>query len=195
MIPLSLVCAFLLYHGAFFRFSPHLSLFFSSLFSIHLGVYLITVSSSLFPIGAELLDFALNLPVGQSLIIALSSLIITYLILKFGSKGVPFIIAALASPVFLIIVNSLLPSPFSLITSLIIDLFLLALLVISVIRWREWTAITASSLAGGIGLAILFASFYYFTLPVAIILGIILSGSGFLIQKSTKGKRISEHTQ
>ncbi len=189
MIPLSLISAFLLFHGAFFTYALAISLFFSILITVHLGYYALQSSSPAIAQAQELLAWAVRLPFYQAVIIIALTLLTTYLITRFWRRGAPVILMILA-PVSVLPAASLLThQPISYLSSAIVYILVTATVFIARYRSRKWTAIISSSTAGGIALALLFASFYYFTTVVTVTLGLILIGSGILVQNSTRKKR------
>ena len=189
MIPLSLISAFLLFHGAFFSYALGISLFFSILVTSHLGFFSLQNSSSAIVQAQELLAWAVGLPFYQTLVILGLTLLTTYLITRFWKQGAPVILILLAPVSVLPTVSLLIHQPISYRVSAIVYILVTVTVFIARYRSHQWTAIISSSVAGGVALALLFASFYYFTAMVTVTLALILIGSGILVQNSTRRKR------
>ncbi len=191
MIPLSLISAFLLFHGAFFRYSAHIALFFSSFLTAHLGILLLQQDGGA-PTGENLLTYAAELRFYQELIIIAAAVLITFVFIRYARKALPPLISGLSSALLPLMISSLAQEPLALNWFLILWAITAAALIIAGHLRREWTAIAGSAAAGGLALSLLFSSFYYFTRPVMLILALILAGSGFAIQKSTRKKRLAD---
>jgi len=189
MIPLSLISAFLLFHGAFFSYALGISLFFSLLFAFHLAFFSFQTSAPALPTFQELLEWATQLPFYQSLIIIGMTLLTTYLVTRFCRKVAPSVLIILAPSSVPVGLTLLTHQSISYLVASIVYILLVFVLFIAEYRFRRWTAIIASSAAGGTALSLLFSSFYYFTTAVTVILAVILIGSGVLIQNGTRKKQ------
>lgn len=191
MIPLSLISAFLLFHGAFFSYALGISLFFSLLWVFHLGYFAVQSSAPALPTFEKLLEWAIQLPFYQTLIIAGITFLITYLITRLCRRCAPYVLILLAPASVPVGLTLLTHQEIGYPAASIVYTILVAALLIAYYRSHQGTAIITSSAAGGIALSLLFASFYYFTTVVTVTLAVILIGSGVLVQNSTRKKQNS----
>ncbi len=189
MIPLSLISAFLLFHGAFFRYSAHIALTSGLSFTASL---LIALFSGAFSAGSmnlsALAAYIQNLPTLLVLGIPAGAVILCILVMKFVRKASPILIILFSSHLPILAVASLFSRNVSPLSLLIGSLVSSALLLLLLFKWRVPLLITSSSVAGAYALAALFSLFYYFTPAVSITLFIILLFSGAAVQNSTRKK-------
>ncbi|MBN2859711.1 MAG: hypothetical protein JXK93_05545 [Sphaerochaetaceae bacterium] len=189
MIPLSLISAFLLFHGAFFSYALGISLFFSLLWVFHLGYFAIQSSAPTLPTFQEMLEWATQIPFYHTLIIVGITFLMTYLITHFCRRCAPYVLILLAPTSVPVGLTFLTHHGIGYAAASSVYMLLVSVLLIAHYRSHQGTAIITSSAAGGIALSLLFSSFYYFTTPVTVTLAIILIGSGVLVQNGTQKKQ------
>ena len=140
MIPLSLISAFLLFHGAFFFLcTGNLPLLFTPV-RIPPGILLFSrLQLPLLPTFQELLEWATQLPFYQSLIIIGMTLLTTYLVTRFCRKAAPSLLIILAPSSVPVGLTLLTHQSISYLVASIVYILLVFVLFIAEYRFRRWT--------------------------------------------------------
>ena len=176
----SLISAIYLFNGYTFRYIRPLSLLIATtIFSI--------ISYDLIPSSPyELFNQLAILPL---LIIVLIATLVTYTLSKWAKPAVPFVIGIFSSLSLGYIVSTLFFTQHLLLSTAAVTTIEVVLILLLLKFWKNYFLIILTTLLGAFVLSTLFASFYYFSLPVHIILFIVLLIGGLITQMSGEKKR------
>ncbi len=194
MITLSLIASIYLFNGAFFKYSIHITIFFSSLFLLVISYISImnrifTYSYSFYIQECNKFSFLISI---IAMILAIGMMIVMIKWLPFAPKYFNIFMCSLLSSM---IITDIIPLEDNLLlsTSILIALFIVILFLYKI--KKEVLLITTSSIFGAFLLSYLFSSFYYFSPPVQGILFVVLLLGGALTQRHTLISRTKKENQ
>ncbi|NCB02176.1 MAG: hypothetical protein EOM67_08425 [Spirochaetia bacterium] len=191
MIVFSLIASMYLFNGAFFRFRTHIALFFSAF--IMIAIIFIAFNQQKIVFAFSLLFSSITqFSFLTTLLIFFLSIGGVFIVVKWVLLIAPYIIMITCS-----LVCSLMMGEFIFgVDNLYVILFIWALcLIVAIVLYRmrrQELLIVSSALIGSYVLSSLFASLYYFSLPVHITLFIGLLGGGLLVQLHTNKQLLNK---